>query len=189
MGISQQFAIFLQALSLIIGAYIVSFAKAWLLTFVASAMLPFILIVYGIILPYFIKWFTDANRYGEQAAALSFEILTSIRIVAAFCAEGKLSAKHREFLDQKYLSERKIAPLLGFAFSIPTFCSFATFALTFYFGIKQFRNGHLGSVGDIITVQFSIMMSLMSFTQLIGPLIQMSKVASSGTYTTVKHAI
>jgi ATP-binding cassette subfamily B (MDR/TAP) protein 1 len=180
MGISQQFAIFLQALSLIVGAYIVAFTKAWLLTFVASALLPFITIVYVIILPYFIRWFTDATRSGEQASALSFEIFASIRIVAAFCAEGKLSAKHKEFLDKKFQNERKIGPLLGMAFAPPTFASFATFSLTFYFGVKQFRAGKLSSVGAIITVLFSVMMAVMSFSQLIGPLIQMAKVASAG---------
>jgi ABC-type bacteriocin/lantibiotic exporter with double-glycine peptidase domain len=180
MGISQQFAIFLQALALIIGAYIVAFSKAWLLTFVASASLPFIIIVYTIILPYFVRWFTDAARYGEQASALSFEIFASIRIVAAFCAEGRLSAKHKDFLDKKYKNERKIGPLFGMAFAPPTFAMFSTFSLTFYFGVKQFIAGHLSSVGAIITVLFSVMMAIMSFNQLIGPLIQMAKVASAG---------
>jgi ATP-binding cassette subfamily B (MDR/TAP) protein 1 len=184
-GISQQFAIFLQAVSLLIGAYIVAFTKDALLTLVASASLPFIAIIYAIILPYLVRWFTDVQRYNEQASALAFEIFTSIRIVAAFGAEGRLSAKHKEFLNKKYKNERKIGPLLGVAFAPPTFAMFSTFSLTFYFGVKRFRAGHIGSIGDIITVLFSVMMGVTSFSQLIGPLIQMGKVAAAGNASSV----
>jgi ATP-binding cassette subfamily B (MDR/TAP) protein 1 len=180
MGISQQFAIFLQAVSLLIGAYIVAFTKAWLLTFVASASLPFIVIVYTLILPFFVRWFTDSTRWGEQASALSFEILTSIRIVAAFCAEGKLAAKHKTFLDRKYNNDKKIGPLLGLAFAPPTFAMFSTFALTFWFGVQQYLKGKISSIGDIVAVVFSVMMAIMSFSQIVGPLVQMARVASAG---------
>ena len=163
MGISQQFAIFLQALSLLLGAYIVAFTKAWILTFVASASLPFITIVYTIILPFFVRWFTDSVRWGEQASALSFEIFTSIRVVAAFCAEGRLSAKHKVFLDRKYANDKKIGPLLGLAFAPPTFAMFATFSLTFWFGVQQYIRGKVASIGDIVVVVFSVMMAITSF--------------------------
>ncbi|KIW08773.1 uncharacterized protein PV09_00711 [Verruconis gallopava] len=179
MGISQQFAIFLQAISLLIGAYIVAFTKAWLLTLVASASLPAIMILYVVVLPYAVEAFVESTRWGEQASALSFEIFTSIRIVAAFCAENRLSAKHKNFLQKKYKNDKKLGPLLGLAFAPPTFAMFSTFALTFYFGVQQYIHGRIGSIGDIIVVLFSVMMGVMAFSQIIGPLVQMARVASA----------
>jgi ABC-type multidrug transport system fused ATPase/permease subunit len=47
MGISQQFAMAIQAISFTVGLYVVSFIRSALLTLVASATLPVILISYG----------------------------------------------------------------------------------------------------------------------------------------------
>jgi len=151
LGISQQFAIFLQALALMLGAYIVSFTRSALLTVVASATLPFVIICYATVIPFFIKYHRDIMRFNEQASALAFEIITSIRIVAAFCAERKLSERHHEFLDKARATDMKVAPLMGFAFAPIMFSMYATYALTFWFGIKQYQGGHLASVGAIIT--------------------------------------
>jgi len=51
LAISQHFAMLFQSLAFTIGLYVVAFIKGWLLTLVASASLPFILIVYGSIVP------------------------------------------------------------------------------------------------------------------------------------------
>ena len=151
LGISQQFATFLQALALTLGAFIVSFTRSWLLTFVASSSMPFVLIVYSTVIPFFIKFHGEMMRYQEQASSLAYEIFSSIRIVAAFGAEKRLAAQHHKFIGQARETDKKIAPLMGMAFSPIMFAMYGTYALTFYFGIKQYRGGHLGSVGAIIT--------------------------------------
>jgi ATP-binding cassette subfamily B (MDR/TAP) protein 1 len=47
LAISQHFAMLFQSLAFTIGLYVVAFVKSPLLTVVASASLPFIMIVYG----------------------------------------------------------------------------------------------------------------------------------------------
>jgi ATP-binding cassette subfamily B (MDR/TAP) protein 1 len=151
LGISQQFAMCIQALAFTIGLYVVAFIKSWLLTFVASASLPVILISYGLTLPFFIKQHKITEALQEQASSLAFEIFQSIRIVVAFGAERRLSDKYDEFINKAMKSEKKNAPLMGAMFAPMFFATYATFSLTFWFGIRQYTGGHLAGVGPITT--------------------------------------
>ena len=139
-----------QSLAFTIGLYIVSFVKSWLLTFVASASLPFILIVYGSLVPPFIKIHKVTEAYHEDASALAFEIFSSIRIVVAFGAEAKLARQHADLLDKAAKNERKGAPLMGLMISPSMLAMYGTFGLTFWFGIRQYTRGHIDDIGQII---------------------------------------
>lgn len=85
---------FIQSLTFTIGLYVVAFVKGWLLTLVASAALPFILIVYGTIVPPFIKIQKTTGKHLEDASAMAFEMFSSVRVVVAFGAEAKLARLH-----------------------------------------------------------------------------------------------
>lgn len=171
----------IQALAFTIGLYVVSFVKSWLLTFVASASLPVILIVYGITLPFFIKNHKKAEAFHEQASSLAFEIFASIRIIVAFGAEGRISSRHQEFIEKAEKAELRNAPLMGILFAPVFFATYATFSLTFWFGIRQYIHGHLSGVGPIVTVLFSIVMAVTSIGRLASPIISMAKAATAAS--------
>jgi ATP-binding cassette subfamily B (MDR/TAP) protein 1 len=97
-AISQHFAMMFQSLAFIIGLYVVSFTQSWLLTLVASAAVPFIVIIYGIIVPPFIKINKITQKHQEDASAVAFEMFSSVRIVVAFGAEAKLARQHEILL-------------------------------------------------------------------------------------------
>ncbi|KAE9965181.1 hypothetical protein EG327_000633, partial [Venturia inaequalis] len=129
LGISQQLTMFIQALSLTIGLYVVSFIKSWRLTLVASASLPFILIVYGTIIPFFFKNHAATMRHFEKASSLAFELMSSIRIVVAFGAERRLTSRYDQFVEDARKAEMKNAPLMGLLMSPVFFSTYGTFAL------------------------------------------------------------
>lgn len=150
LAISQHFAMLFQSLAFTLGLYIVSFVKSWLLTFVASAALPFILIIYGVVVPPFIRIHKVTEAYHESASAMSFEIFSSIRIIAAFGAEAKLAKQHEELLKKAAKNQRKEAPIMGVMMSPMMMSMYATFGLTFWFGIRQYSRGKIDSLGDIV---------------------------------------
>lgn len=150
LAISQHFTLLFQSLAFTIGLYVVSFIKSWLLTLVASASLPFILIVFGAIIPPFIKLHKVTENYHEEASALAFEIFSSIRIVIAFGAEAKLARQHEEMLDKAANNERKGAPLMGSMMAPHMVAMYGTFGLTFWFGIRQFSRGEIADLGSIV---------------------------------------
>ncbi|TLD29668.1 P-loop containing nucleoside triphosphate hydrolase protein [Venturia nashicola] len=127
-GISQQFSFALQAISFTLGLYIVSFAKSFLLTLVASASLPIALIAYAFALPLLNKYYYKGETVKDEASTLAFEMFESIRIVVAFGAEGRLGTKHQEILRRAQKFDRKQAPLMGLLMA-PMFLAVVLFSV------------------------------------------------------------
>ena len=170
-----------QSFAFMIGLYVVAFVKAWLLTFVASVSLPFILIVYGIIITPFIRIHKITEKYQEDASAMAFEVFSSIRIVVAFGAEAKLARQHEKILNKAARNEKRASPLMGLMMSPVMMAMYGTFAISFWFGIKQYTEGKIANVGDITVVLFSVMMAVMNFGRLVGPIVFITKAASAAT--------
>jgi ATP-binding cassette subfamily B (MDR/TAP) protein 1 len=149
LAISQHFAMLFQQLAFTVGLYVVSFVKSWLLTFVASACLPFILVVYGLLIPPFMKLHKITETHTEAASALAYEIFSSIRVIVAFGAEGKLGRQHAALLDKAAKNERRVAPLMGLMMSPSFLAMYGTFGIAFWFGIRQYSRDQI-AVGNIV---------------------------------------
>jgi ATP-binding cassette, subfamily B (MDR/TAP), member 1 len=179
MGISQQLSQMIQSIALTIGLYVVSFIRGPLLTLVASATIPVTLIIYSLIVPIVFKNQRRAEQYKEQASALSFEIFESIRIVAAFGAESKLEAKHTDFIERARRLERSNGPWMGMLMAPMFWSVFSTFALTFWFGIKEVTHGHLDGIGSITVVLFSVNFAATGLGRLVAPIMGMIRAANA----------
>lgn len=158
-----------------------SFIKAPLLTLVASACLPFIVIIYSIILPFFIKIHKRTEDIREECSALSFEIFSSIRVVVAFGAEERLHDRFYVLLEAAKKNEIKAGPLMGLMISPVYFSNYATFALAFWFGIKQYINGDVDGVGSITVVLFSVVMAVSNLGRIWSPIMAMTRAATAST--------
>ncbi|KAI4631038.1 ABC-type transporter tr06 [Alternaria metachromatica] len=180
LAISQHFAILFQSLAFVIGAYVVAFIKGPLLTVVASASLPFILVVFGIILPPFIRIHKITEKHHEDASAMAFEMFSSVRILTAFGAEAKLARLHEALLDKAATNERRAAPLMGLVMSPMMIGMYGTFAIAFWFGIKQYSEGK-GDIGTIVVVLFSVMMAITNISRVVSPIIAIAKASSAAT--------
>ena len=86
----------------------------------------------------------------EEASALSFEMFSSIRMIAAFGAESKLASQHADLLDKAAKNEKRAGPIMGLMMSPSFFSMYATFALTFWFGIRQYTRGHIDDISVIV---------------------------------------
>lgn len=60
---------------------------------------------------------------------MAFEIFSSIRVVTAFGAEGKLAEQHEKVLDKAAMNERKAAPLMGLMMAPSMIAMYGTFAI------------------------------------------------------------
>ncbi|KAF1952299.1 leptomycin B resistance protein pmd1 [Byssothecium circinans] len=181
LGISQHFAMMFQAISLTIGLYVVAFIKGWLLTLLSSIALPLILIVYGAMIPPFLKIHKVTEELHDEASALSFEMFSSIRIVVAFGAEAKLARQHEALLEKAFKYSQREAPLMGLMMSPAMASMYGTFGLAFWFGVRQYSRGEIVNVGDIVVVLFSVMTAVMNIGRLAGPIIAVVKAATAAT--------
>jgi ATP-binding cassette, subfamily B (MDR/TAP), member 1 len=150
LAISQHFSMFFQSIAFTVALYVVAFIKGWLLTLVASASLPFILITYGAVIPIFFTIHKKTEAFQEEASALAFEVFSSIRVVVAFGAEAKLARQHNELLDKAAKNEKRSAPFMGLMMAPSMVAMYGTFGLTFWFGIRQFTRGHIEDLNAIV---------------------------------------
>ncbi|KAJ9636221.1 hypothetical protein H2199_007896 [Coniosporium tulheliwenetii] len=181
LAISQQFAMLIQAIALTGGFYVVAFIYDWLLTLVASASLPLILLAYGSTLPFYIEIHKKTEHAQEQASALAFEIFGSIRVVVAFGAEERLSTQHNNWLLRAKRTEMKNGPLVGLMMFPSFFSMYGTFGLTFWFGIRQYMRGDTDDLTAIVIVLFSVVMAVMSVGRVASPIIAIAKAATAAT--------
>ncbi|KAL6160513.1 ABC-type transporter tr06 [Exserohilum turcicum] len=179
LAISQHLTTVIQALAFIIGAYVVAFIQSPLLTLVASACMPFILIVSGIIIPPFMRIHKASEKYSDEATAVAFEMFSSIRVVVAFGAEAKLARQHEELLVKGAKNLRKAAPLTGLFFAPMMVGQYGTMGIAFWFGIKQYSEGKNTDVGTIVIVLFAVMMAVMNLGRVVSPVVAIAKAATA----------
>ncbi|KAF5853597.1 hypothetical protein GGP41_002155 [Bipolaris sorokiniana] len=178
-AISQQLAMMFQAFAFVIGAYVVAFIQSPLLTLVASASLPFILILMGIIIPPFTRIHKITEKYSEDASATAFEIFSSLRVVVAFGAEAKLARQHEELLIKSAKNFKRAAPLSGLFFAPMMVGQYGTMGIAFWFGIKQYSEGKNDNVGTIVIVLFAVMMAVVNFGRVVTPIIAIVKASTA----------
>ncbi|ENI01964.1 hypothetical protein COCC4DRAFT_175713 [Bipolaris maydis ATCC 48331] len=178
-AVSQQLAMMFQAFAFVIGAYVVAFIQSPLLTLVASASLPFILILMGIIIPPFTRIHKITEKYSEDASATAFEIFSSLRVVVAFGAEAKLARQHEELLTKSAKNFKRAAPLSGLFFAPMMVGQYGTMGIAFWFGIKQYSEGKNNNVGTIVIVLFAVMMAVVNFGRVVTPIIAIVKASTA----------
>ncbi|KAF2668515.1 leptomycin B resistance protein pmd1 [Microthyrium microscopicum] len=179
MGVSQQLAMLVQALSFTIGLYVVSFIKGPLLTLVASSPLPLALFIYAMVLPVIFKKSKVSEEFKEKASALAFEIFESVRIVNAFSAQDRLWNAHGGYINQALKLDVQQGPLLGLMMSPFYFSVYGTFALTFWFGLRQYSHGHIDGVGSITVVLFSVQFAVTMLGRIFTPIMGIMKAATA----------
>lgn len=143
--------------------------------------MPFILLAFGICLPFLFKISKRTDEIRDQASSFAFEIFTSIRIVFAFGAEDRLHARHEVFPQKQKKEFAKGGFLVGWMLSPMFFAQYATFALIYWFGIKQYVHGHISGVGDITVVLFSVVMVVISIARVWAPVLAMTNATSAST--------
>ncbi|PVH99733.1 P-loop containing nucleoside triphosphate hydrolase protein [Periconia macrospinosa] len=180
-GISQHFTMMFQSLAFTIGLYVVAFIKSWKLTLIASVALPFILIVYGSIVPPFFKIHKLTEECHDAASSLTFEMFSSIRVIVAFGAQAKLARQHEALLDKAANNAKREAPLMALFLSPAMAANYGTFGIAFWFGVRQYSRGDVTSVGDIVVVLFSVQTAVMSIGRLVAPIIASVKAATAST--------
>ncbi|RDW67692.1 ABC transporter transmembrane region-containing protein [Coleophoma cylindrospora] len=181
-GVSEKLGTFIQSITLIIAAVVVSFTHSWALTLVTSSSLLFIMIIYSILVPQSIKAQRQVLHAEEKASAIASEALTAIRMIVACGAEERMSKKYSGWIEECRRRGMKLGPILGIQFAPIFFSVYATFGLAFWFGtVKLYLKGHIDNVGTVVIVIMSVMLIVFSLGQTAAPMIAISNAASAAT--------
>jgi ABC-type bacteriocin/lantibiotic exporter with double-glycine peptidase domain len=150
-GISDKLAGFVQSLSLLISAYAIAFRYSWSLTLIGTSALVFMIMVYGTVVPFYIKFQKRMELADEKASAIAAESFGTIRTIVACGAEGRLAERYQAWVAESRKRGLRIAPLLGVQLFPSGFALYSNMALCFWFGIRQYAAGNLSDAGPVVT--------------------------------------
>jgi ATP-binding cassette, subfamily B (MDR/TAP), member 1 len=145
LSISDNLSRMFEGFALLIAAYCIAFSYSWALTLVTSSALLFILVALSGITPSVIKHYKAVEDADAEHASIAGEIFASMRTVFSLGAEPTLSQRYYDCVDKSKQRMLKLAPFIGMQLGIVFFSMFASFSLAFWFGLKLFREGHIGS--------------------------------------------
>lgn len=149
-GISDKLATFLQALALVVSAYVVAFIQSWQLTLVTSSGMLFVIAVYSVIVPIWIKLEESVDHARGKVTAIASETFGSIRIVVAYGAEKRVAERFSRWVEESRRRGLKMSPALGLLMAPVFFAIYADFALTFWFGIRLYMWDDVHSVSSVL---------------------------------------
>ncbi|OBT74578.1 hypothetical protein VF21_07563 [Pseudogymnoascus sp. 05NY08] len=178
-GITDKLGTLLQFSAMILSAFIVAFKYSWQLTLVTSSVLLGIIVLFGFVIPVWLKSQKAVDYANGKATSIASEAIGAVRMIVACGAEERVAKKHGYWVGEARKRGLRQSPLLGAQLG-PTFlCVFADYALTFWYGVKLYNDGHIDSVGTILIVLMSVLISVMSLGSVITPLNAATKSAAA----------
>lgn len=96
------------------------------------------------------KWQRNIDIAHEKASSVASEALGTIRTIVACGAQEKLNARYKKWVNVAKQRGIKLAPLFGFNLAPSFFAMYANFALTFWFGARQYQAGNISDPGQIV---------------------------------------
>ncbi|KFY45703.1 hypothetical protein V494_00829 [Pseudogymnoascus sp. VKM F-4513 (FW-928)] len=178
-GITDKLGTLLQFSAMILSAFIVAFTYSWQLTLATSSVLLGIIVLFGFVIPVWLKSQKAVDYANGKATSIASEAIGAVRMIVACGAEDRVAKRHNYWVAEARKRGLRQSPLLGAQLG-PTFlCIFADYALTFWFGVKLYNEGHIDSVGTILIVLMSVLISVMSLGSVITPLNAATKSAAA----------
>ena len=175
LGISENLGTFVEFTTCILASVIVAFTFSWLLTLVVSSILLYVLLVVCITVPQLVKGETNLTRADTVANSIASESFANIRMLMACGAETRMAAKYSIWTQKARQYGQSMSPYFATMFGNIFFSLYGGFALTFWFGMRQFQAGHVSNVGTIIVVVMSVITIVVSIERVATPLIAASK--------------
>lgn len=149
-GISEKLGAFLGGVALLLSAYIIAFVYSWKLTLVTSSLLLFVLVVYGGIVPFMVRFQKSKDFADEKSSAIASEVFGSIRMVAACGAEQRVAKSFGGWVEESRRRGLKLSSVLRAQFAHFFFSLFADFALTFWYGIRLYVQVNIDGVHTVL---------------------------------------
>ena len=162
-GLGAKVGNFIQSFVLFAVSYIIGFITSWKLSLILMSIVPFIVIGAYFMISGLTQAQSKAQKYYEKAGGLAEEILYNIKTVASFSNFKFEKERFGECIEYSFQKGKYGGMISSISRSIILFFIFGSFGLSIGVGAifiidKEVNrpDGKLFSVGDVITVIFSI---------------------------------
>ncbi|KMU91802.1 toxin RTX-I translocation ATP-binding protein [Coccidioides immitis H538.4] len=147
-GIGDKLSILVQSLTLV----------------VAASALVFIMVVFSITVPIFLGLQKKVDFADEKASSVAAEALGTMRTIVACGAEARLGARYAEWIAEARKRGLRIPPVMGVHISPANFAMYCNFALTFWFGVRQYSRGNVDDIGQVVIPMIAISKAISAST-------------------------
>ncbi|KAF2647760.1 ABC transporter-like protein [Lophiostoma macrostomum CBS 122681] len=174
-GISEKLCLLIQNISLVVSAIVVAFIFNWLLAVVTASGLLFVLLVYGLTMYSIVrKWnlVTEADREG---AGITSEAISSIRMIAACGAEGKMAKSYGSWVTKAARYGQQMSKWVALQSALVFFAIYGTAALCFWWAVQLYMTHRIANVQVLLVVITSILTIVMSIGSISAPLSAVSR--------------
>ncbi|XP_068091620.1 ATP-dependent translocase ABCB1-like isoform X1 [Hyperolius riggenbachi] len=161
-GIGEKLAMLLQNVSTFVTSFVVGFVKGWKLTLVILAVSPLMAFAATLWSKILVAFTNQELEAYSKAGAVAEEVLAAIRTVIAFGGQNKEIERYEKNLeDAKAIGIKKtITTNVSIGFTYLTI--YSAYGLAFWYGTTLVIH-EAYSIGDILTVFFSVMFASFSF--------------------------
>ncbi|KAM0431867.1 hypothetical protein ACHAPT_005120 [Fusarium lateritium] len=180
-GIAEKLALLVQALALFFSAFIVALVVQWKLTLITMSVIPLFFVLVGIGMALDAPIEAKVTGAHSQGGAFTQEVLSSIRTVHAFWAQGRMTARYDGYLQEAHTHGKKKSIIFGIMGSSMYFCIYSGNALAFWQGFRMYQNGEIESVGKILTVVLSVVLASSSVGMMYPQLPAISNAAAAAS--------
>eukprot|EP00897_Mesotaenium_endlicherianum_P002209 jgi/Mesen1/2015/ME000148S01116 len=162
--VGDRVALLVQNVATILAGLVIAFRANWQLSLVVMAVVP-LLGLSGYIQTLFLQGFSaNAKVMYEDASRVANDAVSSIRTVAAFCAERQVLALYADKCSMPLRAGIRRGQASGLGLGFSNFCMFAVYGLAFWYGAKLVQRGD-ATFKDVFNVFFAIVMSAMGVSQ------------------------
>lgn len=170
MGIGMKIGNLVMSLVMFVGAYVVGFIVCWKLSLVLCSVVPFIVFFANCMINQLANSQTQSRTRFEEAGGIAEEVLYNIKTVASFSNFGFEKDRFGEKVEESYEKGKYGGMMSSIGKAFLMFFIFGSYALAVGVGAKFISDGvkigdDLVSVGDIVTVIFTIIFGSFSLGQ------------------------
>lgn len=150
-GISEKLGLVIQALSMLVSAFIVAFVVQWKLTLITVAIIPLNTIIMLICIYFDATYEYQMFDIYAESGTLAEEAFSTIRTAHAFWAFPKLADRFNHVLKRARKVGNKKSILYAILFPVEFFSITAGYALAFWQGMRMYASGEIQSPGTVVT--------------------------------------
>ncbi|KAJ7270236.1 multidrug resistance protein 1 [Mycena rebaudengoi] len=169
-GISEKVALTVFAVGSFISGFVLAFIRSWRLTLVISTMLPFMMLIGGLMGTFMTRYTELSLKHVAQGGTLAEETISTVRTTHAFGTQETMASLYDEFMAKARKVDIQAALWYAGGFCGFCFTIFSAYGLAFSYGITLV-NRDQATAGTVLTVFMSVMTGAFSLA-ILGPELQ-----------------
>ncbi|KAG0229821.1 Multidrug resistance protein 1 [Actinomortierella wolfii] len=157
-GIADKCGMTVSSFATFIAGFVVSFARAWKLSLVVLALVPFLAFTGAFMAIIIRKSSTKSLTAYSRAGAIAEQAISSIRTVVSFGGQQREMRKYAKNLDEAYAAGFRKAFATGSGNASFVLILFSAYALAFWYGSVLIERGEM-SPGQVMSVFFAMIIA------------------------------